>query len=105
MFLIVGAMCAASLRDSHIQSQSAIFQKKPHVRNFCAHNSGAGNGSGNFMGAWHFLVLSENPHAQKIRGLPSGVVQKFYAGASIHSFPWLKMISALQQAVVKKGWG
>ena len=33
-------------------------QKKPHVRNFAARRSGAGNGCAKFMGAWHFLVLS-----------------------------------------------
>ena len=30
----------------------AICQKNPHVRNFSARNSGAGNGRANFMGAW-----------------------------------------------------
>ena len=35
-----------------------FYQKKSRVRNFSARTSGAGNGSANFMGAWHFLVLS-----------------------------------------------
>ena len=33
-------------------------QKKRGVHEISARNSGAGNGCANFMGAWHFLVLS-----------------------------------------------
>ena len=40
---------------SHNVSQN---QKKRGVHKISARNSGAGNGCANFMGAWHFLVLS-----------------------------------------------
>ena len=44
-----------------------FFQKKRDVHKLSARNSGAGNGCANFMGAWHFLVLSAGkPHAHKI---------------------------------------
>ena len=33
-------------------------QKKRGVHKISARNSGAGNGCANFMGAWHFSVLS-----------------------------------------------
>ena len=39
-------------------SYSCIYQKKPRARNFSARISGAPTGCANFMGAWHFLVLS-----------------------------------------------
>ena len=43
-------------------------REKPDVHNFPAHNSGAGNGCANFMGAWHFWAFSAGkpPSAQKI---------------------------------------
>ena len=44
-----------------------IDQKKRGVHKISARNSGARNGCANFMGAWHFLVLSAgNHHAHKI---------------------------------------
>ena len=45
-----------------------FFQKEPDVHHFSARDSGAGNGCANFVGAWHFLVLSAGiaPHAHKI---------------------------------------
>ena len=36
----------------------SFSQKKRDVHKISARNSGAGNGSANFMGAWHVLVLS-----------------------------------------------
>ena len=33
-------------------------RQRPHARNSSVRNSGAGNGSANFVGALHFLVLS-----------------------------------------------
>ena len=38
--------------------ETDFYQKKRDVRKISARNSGAGNGCANFMGAWHFLVLS-----------------------------------------------
>ena len=35
-----------------------LFSEKRDVHKISARNSGAGNGCANFMGAWHFLVLS-----------------------------------------------
>ena len=35
-----------------------MTQKKRGVHKISARNPGAGNGCANFMGAWHFLVLS-----------------------------------------------
>ena len=52
-----GHACRFSLRN-HVLHVRLKFQKNPHVRNLSARNSGAGNGCANFMGAWHFLVLS-----------------------------------------------
>ena len=46
-----GSVCPFSL-------SLLIIQKNPHVHNFSARNSEAGNGSADFMGAWDFLVLS-----------------------------------------------
>ena len=44
-----------------------FFQKKRDVHKISARNSGAGNGCADFIGAWHFLVLSAGkPHAHKI---------------------------------------
>ena len=37
--------------------KSEKASRESHVRNFSA-RSGAGNGCANFMGAWHFVVLS-----------------------------------------------
>ena len=56
--------------------KNTVYQKKPRVHNFSARNSGAGNGCANFMGAWHFCVLSagKNPHAHKIPPFRGGVV-------------------------------
>ena len=39
-------------------AEGSKIRTKPHVRNFSARNSGAGNGCANFMGAWDFWVLS-----------------------------------------------
>ena len=41
-----------------LKQSGPIYQKKPHVRKSSTRNSGAGNGCANFMGAWHFPVLS-----------------------------------------------
>ena len=46
--------------------------KKPHVCNFSARNSGAGNGCANFMGAWHFLALSAGKPPMPIKVLVLG---------------------------------
>ena len=50
------------------RSVPAKTQKKRGVHKISARNSGTGNGCANFMGAWHFLVLSAGkpPHAHKI---------------------------------------
>ena len=51
-----------------------LTEKKPHVRNFCAHESGAGNGHTNSMAPgifWFFLL--ENPHALKISRFLGGL--------------------------------
>ena len=40
------------------RDQNITCQKKRGVHKISARNSGAGNGCANFMGAWHFLVLS-----------------------------------------------
>ena len=53
--------------------RAQIRKKKPHVCRFSARNSVAGNGCANFMGAWHFLVLSaENPPPMPIKFLLLG---------------------------------
>ena len=46
-----------------------LNQKNPRVRNFSARDSGAGNGCANFMGAWHFLVLSAGKRPMPIKFL------------------------------------
>ena len=38
--------------------KTSICQKKHDVHIISARNSGVGNGCANFMGAWHFLVVS-----------------------------------------------
>ena len=58
-----------------------LSSKKPHVRNFSARNSGAGNGRANFMGAWDFLLLSAGkPHAHIILPFWGGVLGFFRRG-------------------------
>ena len=44
-------------RENSLVFFFSINQKKPHVRNFSARNSGAGNWRANFMGAWDFLAF------------------------------------------------
>ena len=49
-------------------------QKKPHVRHLPTRNSGPGDGCANFVGAWHFVVLSAgSAHAHNIALLGRGV--------------------------------
>ena len=58
-----------------VSKRVVFIKKKPHVRNFSARNSRAGNGYANFMGAWEFWVPSaENLHAQKFFVLWAGGV-------------------------------
>ena len=40
-------------------SLATDYRKKPDVHKISARYSGAGNVCANFMGAWHFLVLSD----------------------------------------------
>ena len=60
----LGAFIKKTMQDIHVDrpvvawSAGRHAQKKPHVRNFSARNSGAGNECANFVGAWQFLVLS-----------------------------------------------
>ena len=47
------------IADSRIATQGFLqWSEKRGVHKISARNSGAGNGCANFMGAWHFLVLS-----------------------------------------------
>ena len=48
----------ACLEHKKIRTTIHLSEKTPHVRNFSARYSGAGNGCANLTGAWHFLVLS-----------------------------------------------
>ena len=59
-FAIPIACCdAQAARSEKMQTEQFFdFQKKRGVHKISARNSGAGNGCANFMGAWHFLVLS-----------------------------------------------
>ena len=60
---------------------STLYQRKPHVGNFSARNSGARNGCTNFMGAWDLSFFSlENPYAHKIPRFRGGVVGFFGGG-------------------------
>ena len=63
-------------------SPLSILQKKRGVHKISARNSGAGNGCANFMGAWHFLVLSAGkpPHAHKIPPFRGGGFWVFLEG-------------------------
>ena len=56
-----------------------VNQKNPHVRNFSARYSEAGDGRTNFMGAWDFLALSAGKsHAHKIPPFRGGGVLGFF---------------------------
>ena len=44
--------------NSNIKKTCHFLKKKPHVHISAAQNSGAGNGSTNYLGAWDFLVRS-----------------------------------------------
>ena len=57
-----GILCNANClwdgkMNSHVEFKCK-YQKKRDVHKISARNSGAGNGCADFMGAWHFLVLS-----------------------------------------------
>ena len=51
---------------------ASLFQKKHDVHKISARNSGAGNGCANFIGAWHFLVLSAGKTPMPIKFLLLG---------------------------------
>ena len=45
-------------KSNNWDHMEVLFQRKPHVCNFSARNSGARNGCTNFMGAWHLWFFS-----------------------------------------------
>ena len=58
---------------------SVMFnQKKRDVHKISTRNSGAGNGCADFMGAWHFLVLSAGKPPMPIKFLLLGGVLGFF---------------------------
>ena len=67
-----GPLCASTPLALNLK---LLHQKKRGVHKIGARNSGAGNGCANFMGAWHFSVLSAGkpPMPIKILLLGGGV--------------------------------
>ena len=59
-----------------------MVSEKPHVHNFSALISGAGNGNANSMGAWLFFGFFcwKTPHAHKIPRFRGGDFGFFWKG-------------------------
>ena len=60
---------AAGNRRKQFRQLSPIYQKKGDVCKISVRISGAGNGCANFMGAWHFLLLSAGKPPMPIKFL------------------------------------
>ena len=63
------------LKDDKVRKvcdRSIFTQKTRDVHKISARNSGSGNGFANFMGAWHFLVLSAGKPPMPIKFLLLG---------------------------------
>ena len=107
-----------ALEEKEIQSFVSQFvssqsQKKRDVHKISARNSGAGNGCANFMGAWHFLVLSAGRTPMTIKFLLLGGVLGFlrrgggsanfiFMGVGI--FPTKSFTSSVDPGLEPEGW-